>query len=690
MIFRHKFGKPLETGAAVNFDGVEIADDEAVEYFTVEKGGGIRFRRRLGEDTAVYGLGENVRGINKRGWRYVSYCSDDPMHTEDKQSLYGAHNFIVVDEEKPFGVFVDIPGRVAFDVCADKYDVLEIIAEDDNLYFYEITGDSISDIVRSFRAMIGKSYVPPLWAFGYQQCRWSYPTEDSVREVAREYKRAGIPIDAVYLDIDYMEQYKDFTVDKERFPDLKALAEEMKEEGVHLVPIIDAGVKIEKGYDVYEEGAANGYFCKDESGDDYVTAVWPGKTHFPDFLNTEARRWFGLKYKRLTDMGIDGFWNDMNEPAIFYSEKGLERVWTTLDAVKEQGNIGMSGFFAVRDAFGGLMNSERDYRAMYHNMDGETVCHHRVHNLYGYNMTRSAAEALDEIRPDERTLLFSRASYIGMHRYGGIWTGDNQSWWSHILMNLKMLPSLNMCGFLYTGADLGGFGGNTTRDLLLRWLALGIFTPLMRNHSALGTRNQECYRFENSDDFKGLISLRYRLIPYLYSEFNKSNERGDMMFRPLAFDYHGDKRARGVEDQLMLGGELMIAPVYEQNARGRYVYLPEDMLFVLFDGADRFEAKRLEKGDHYIEVGLNQVPVFIRRNRLLPLCRAAQTTSALDRNTLELIGWTNGAAEYELYTDDGISKPVKGKKLVRLRAENGSVGSDDDSIAVSDGGVIFE
>ncbi|MGN0498618.1 MAG: TIM-barrel domain-containing protein [Acutalibacteraceae bacterium] len=688
MIFRYKFGEPIETGAVVDFGGVNDSTSGDLRFFTLAQGEGLRFKRELAQGVAVYGLGEAIRGINKRGWRYESFCSDDPIHSEDKKSLYGAHNFIVVDEEQPFGVFVDIPGRVDFDICAESFDTLEIAAEDSNLYFYEITGESIRDIVRQFRKMIGKSYTPPLWAFGYQQCRWSYPDEASVRAVAKGYKDADIPLDSIYLDIDYMERFKDFTVDGEKFPDLPALAAELKSEGIHLVPIIDAGVKIEDGYDIYEEGVEKGHFCKDENGENYVTAVWPGKTMFPDFLNSEARHWFGMKYKRLTDMGIDGFWNDMNEPAIFYSEKGLDRAWEYVQNQKGKA-LDVNNFFDLRDAFGKLSNSTEDYKAMYHDMDGKKVCHYKVHNLYGYNMTKSAAEALDEIRPNKRTLLFSRASYIGMHRFGGIWMGDNQSWWSHILLNLKMLPSLNMCGFLYTGADLGGFGGNCTRDLLMRWLALGIFSPLMRNHAALGTRAQECYNFEKPEEFREIIKLRYRLVPYLYSEFNKANDSCDMMFRPLAFDYHDDKIARSIEDQLMLGDEIMIAPVYEQNAIGRYVYLPEDMLLVLFDTAESYTLIKLNKGHHFIEISLNQVPIFIKKNRLLPLCRPSANTEQLSLDEIELFGWIDAKAEYELYTDDGISKQNKSERVIKLSAENGRVLSDSDSMQVSDGGVIF-
>ena len=251
-------------------------------------------------------------------------------------------------------------------------------------------------------------------------------------------------------------------------------------------------------------------------------------------------------------------------------------------------------------------------------------------------MTRAAGEYFAKEFGEEKILMFSRASYIGAHRSSGIWFGDNHSWWSHILLNLKMLPSANMCGFLYCGADLGGFNENATRDLVLRFLALGVFTPLMRNHAALGTRDQECYNFENSEDFKDIIEVRYRLIPYLYSIFRKASEENDMIFKPLSFDYPDDKLARECETQLMLGDECMICPVYEQNVSGRYVYLPEDMTFVKLSGTKVFTEK-MTKGMHYIDVALNEVPLFIKKGKQLSLCKPAMRTALLDLENIEYL-----------------------------------------------------
>lgn len=649
MTKKYTYGSPFFTGAVVKDLATEATP---IPYFKVCLEDGISFEYRMNDRDIVYGLGEASRGINKRGYVYDSYCSDDFCHLETTRSLYGAHNFILIEGEQTFGAFFDYPTKITFDIGFTKADTLKVFCNKADIDVYIIEGDSPLEIVKSFRELIGKSYIPPRWAMGYMQSRWSYYTSDAVREVAKNYRKEDIPLDAIFLDIDYMEDYKDFTVSSERFGDLPQLIEEMKEEGIRLVPIIDAGVKIEDGYDIYEEGLEKGYYCVDKDGKPFKAGVWPGLTHFPDFLNEEAGLWFGLKYKALTDLGIEGFWNDMNEPAIFYSENGINRFYEKLSEITN-GDKSVDNYNKIKDIVNSLQNSQEDYNSIYHNVNGKLIKHNDIHNMYGYKMTECTAKALEKLRPDERTLLFSRASYVGMHRCAGIWTGDNFSWWSHILLELKQLPALNMCGFLYVGADLGGFGNNASRDLVLRWLGLGIFTPLMRNHAALCTRDQECYQFENPEDFKNIIDLRYRLIPYLYSEFLKCAVEDKMFFKPLGFEYKDDEMARNCEDQLFVGEELMIAPIYTQNAIGRYVYLPEDMMSVRLKAGGELEFAEMAKGHHFVEIPLNEVVFFIRSGKCIPLCEPALSTDSLDMDNLTLIGFDG--ASYELYTDDGMS-----------------------------------
>lgn len=648
MIQKYIYGDPIETDAVIK----EIPTSEGhPSYGTISTQDGFSFTYIMQPEDIVYGLGESNRGINKRGFLYVSNCTDEPNHTEDKQSLYGAHNFIIVDGiNHSFGLFVDYPTNLTFDIGYTRQDTLSITCADADLKLYVIDGSDAYDITRQFRHIIGRSYIPPRFAFGFGQSRWGYEKPEDFRKVVSEHRKAHVPLDMVYMDIDYMDGYKDFTVNTEAFPDFKGFVDEMKEDHIHLVPIIDAGVKIEEGYDAYEEGLAGDYFCKKEDGSNFEAAVWPGLTHFPDVLNPAARAWFGQKYDSLLSQGIDAFWNDMNEPAIFYTPEGMaEKQKITKELLSGDSKYPPVAIFYLMS--GNDISS--DYARMYHKIDGKLVCHNKVHNLFGYNMTRAASEAFAKLVPDRRILLFSRSSYIGMHRYGGIWTGDNKSWWSHILLCLKMLPGLNMCGFLYVGCDLGGFGENTTRDLLLRFLALGVFTPLMRNHSATRTREQEFYQFEDPQDFAAVIGVRYRLLPYLYSEYMKAALGDDLYFKPLAFTYSDDAVARQIEDQLMLGNEIMIAPVYTQNAAGRPVYLPEEMIFVKFLADGTILRETWEKGWHFAEVALNEVPLFIRKDHKIPVVDVAEYVDAIDMTTLQYIGYTD--ADYALYTDDGIT-----------------------------------
>ena len=677
MVKKYVFGKPFETYAVVNKENIlETSESERRNFFDkavidialepyggitwdrpddADEGNAMQYRVEMSDSIVVYGLGENVRGINKRGWVYESKCSDDPNHTESKRSLYGAHNFIIIADidhpEKSKGLFIDYPGRVIFDIGYLDKNELVITVCNENFTAYEITSekDSESDesrnylysIVRQFRHIIGKSYIPPRWAFGYQQCRWSYMSADEVSDVVDNYRKRNIPIDAVYLDIDYMERYKDFTVNNETFPEFAGFVKEMHDKHIHLVPIIDAGVKIEDGYDTYEEGKRNGYFCKEADGGDFVAGVWPGRVHFPDVLNADARKWFGHGYKVFLDVGIDGFWNDMNEPAIFYSEKHLKEVFDKIDEYKGR-NLDIQSFSEFKGNVEGISNNLGDYERFYHRAtqpEGEVVVRHdHVHNLYGYNMTRAASESFKELAPDKDILMFSRASYIGMHRYGGIWTGDNHSWWSHILLCLKMLPSLNMCGFMYVGSDIGGFNDNTTEELLMRWMGLGVFVPLMRNHAAAGTRYQELYRFTDTDAFKNIVNIRYALIPYLWDAYKKAVEDETLMYKPLGFEHPDDKVAVATEDQLYVGDDIMICPVYTQNAIGRYVYLPEPMTMVRMKSSDEYALEKYDAGHYFVEIAAQEIVFFIRDGHEIPLYKSAEYADAVFENECVWVG----------------------------------------------------
>ena len=661
MIQRFSFGHPFPTQSVV----LSLPAESGPVPFLTPDGSGWRFT--LSEQAAVYGLGEMPRGINKRGWHYITNNTDESRHSEDKLSFYGAHNFLLVrDGSTCFGLFVDFPGKVYYDIGYTRHDLFSFHTETPDYDLYLLSGGNENAVCKEFRTLIGRSYIPPKWAFGLAQSRWGYKTEEDVREVARQYKEHDLPLDMICMDIDYMQDYADFTVNKERFPDLAKLSADLKAQGIRLVPIIDAGVRIDPNDPTCTEGVEKGYFCKKADGTPFVAAVWPGKAYFADFLRPEVREWFGHKYKALTDCGIEGFWNDMNEPSLFYSPERLRAFLNDMAALREKDNIEQEEFFPrVIGGAMGLMNSPADYASFYHEVDGQKVRHDQVHNLYGGSMTRAAGEAFADLRPGQRTLLYSRSSFIGSHRYGGIWLGDNNSSWAQLLANIQMMPSVQMCGFLYSGADLCGFSSDTTPDLALRWLEFGLLTPLMRNHSAVGTRMQEYYRFpEVLPAVRNMIRLRYALLPYLYSEFMKAALENTSYFRPLAFDYPDDPDAREVEDQLLLGEGLMAAPVYVQNAHGRHVYLPEPMKLLRLRAVDDYDEEILPAGHHYIRCALDEMLLFLRPGHIIPVAQPANNTSELDDASLTLWSFLpdGESAEYRMYRDDGVTTEYEKKE----------------------------
>ena len=661
MIQRFSFGHPFPTQSVV----LSLPAESGPVPFLTPDGSG--WQLTLSEQAAVYGLGEMPRGINKRGWHYITNNTDESRHSEDKLSFYGAHNFLLVrDGSTCFGLFVDFPGKVYYDIGYTRHDLFSFHTETPDYDLYLLSGGNENAICKEFRALIGRSYIPPKWAFGLAQSRWGYKTEEDVREVARQYKEHDLPLDMICMDIEYMQDYADFTVNKERFPDLTKLSADLKAQGIRLVPIIDAGVRVDPNDSTCTEGLEKGYFCKKADGTPFVAAVWPGKAYFADFLRPEVREWFGHKYKALTDCGIEGFWNDMNEPSLFYSPERLRAFLNDMAALREKDNIEQEEFFPrVVGGAMGLMNSPADYASFYHEVDGQKVRHDQVHNLYGGSMTRAAGEAFADLRPGQRTLLYSRSSFIGSHRYGGIWLGDNNSSWAQLLANIQMMPSVQMCGFLYSGADLCGFSSDTTPDLALRWLEFGLLTPLMRNHSAVGTRMQEYYRFpEVLPAVRNMIRLRYALLPYLYSEFMKAALENTSYFRPLAFDYPDDPDAREVEDQLLLGEGLMAAPVYVQNAHGRHVYLPEPMKLLRLRAVDDYDEEILPAGHHYIRCALDEVLLFLRPGHIVPVAQPANNTSELDDASLTLWSFLpdGESAEYRMYRDDGVTTEYEKKE----------------------------
>ncbi|KAF2955673.1 TIM-barrel domain-containing protein [Marinitoga sp. 38H-ov] len=666
----YRFGIPFETDATVfNKKDLAFEDCEKIVYFTLnKKENKTILSLKLNTKDRVYGLGETLGPLNKRGKVYRLYATDDPVHTPEKDSLYGSHPFIIISNK--FGFFIDYPGEIIFDICYTKFDEMKIEINSNNFDLYIFDTKNDIEIIQEYLKLTGKPYIPPKWAFGYQQCRWSYPDAKTIQEIAYTFRGKNIPCDAIYMDIDYMENYKVFTVDSNKFPNFPEFVSNMKKLGFNLVPIIDPGVKIEDGYDVYEEGVKNGYFCKDKNNEYFVATVWPGYTHFPDFLNPEVREWWGEKYKLFTDLGITGFWNDMNEPSIFFVPKTLKEYLKKVDELKEK-EVGLE-FFMIKDEAINLSNRREYYKSFYHNTPQGIYSNDELHNLYGYYMTKATVEGFEKIIPNKRYLLLSRSSYAGHHRIATIWMGDNMSWWEHMLVNIRMLQSLNLSGFFYTGADIGGFGANSSPELVVRWMQLGVFSPLYRNHSALGTRHQEPWAFDEyiEDILRNTIKLRYALIPYLYSEFFRSIDNLTPFISPL-FLYFDDEISKDIEDQFMVGASIMATPIIQPNANGRFVHLPENKW--LYWKASKHNSRNIKvynPGEYYIEANIDEVPIFIRENSLIALNEEEiNYVNEKQITDLTVIGFVTDSAEFIYFEDDGETYDFNNGRFAKIKIQ---------------------
>lgn len=566
----------------------------------------------LDEADCIYGLGDKTGVLNKREYEYEMWNSDIPAPHEDNfKSLYKSVPFmIVLKENAVYGVFFDNHGKSAFDLGKEYGDRIGYHAEDGMMDYYVITGENMAEVIGGYTWLTGRVPLPMRWTLGYHQCRWSYKTEAEVRQLAADFRRYEIPCDAIYFDIDYMDGYRVFTWNKENFSDSDQLIADLKEQGFQAVTIIDPGVKKDEDYYVYREGIEQNYFAKDTNGDVYINAVWPGDSAFPDFGRQEVRDWWGEKHQFLLDKGIMGVWNDMNEPASFNGPLPDDVVFSEEDEVTD---------------------------------------HKWMHNVYGHNMSRATYQGLRKLS-DKRPFVITRACYSGTQKYATVWTGDNNSLWTHLRMAIPQLCNLGMSGYPFAGTDIGGFGSDTTGELLVRWYQVGCFSTLFRNHSAMGTRRQEPWLFgkEKLDIIRRYVELRYELIPYFYDLFHEHLSTGLPVMRPLVLEYEKDVNTHNMNDEFMIGSEILVAPVIEQGATKRLVYLPEGEWF------DYWTKERIAGGQYIIrDAPLDTCPVYVKAGAILPKYPVEAYIGTKEQKKLILEVYA-GNGEYEHYQDDGL------------------------------------
>jgi alpha-glucosidase len=597
--------------------GMGFSRRPGADVFTQPLGPSPRLYKRREEGERYFGCGERTSGLEKTGSYQVFWNVDPPLgHTASFNNLYSSIPFTLsMTNGCAHGLFFDNTHRVEFDLALEDEGRSYYGAEGGSLVYYVFCGPTPAEVLRSYTELTGRTPMPPLWSLGNQQCRYSYMDAAEVREVARGFREHDIPCDVIYLDIHYMDGYRVFTWNEERFPEPERLTSDLREEGFRVVTIVDPGVKADENYRVYAEGRERDLFCKTNDGEDYHNAVWPGVCAFPDFTSSETREWWGESHRALLDRGVAGIWCDMNEPALFIPR-------------------------------GATMPGD-----VVHPGDEDPRLHAQIHNTYGSLMARAVREGLLKLRPDERPFVITRAGYAGLQRHALQWTGDNSSWWEHLWMSMPQLQNLGLSGVAWSGVDVGGFGGDANGELLARWTEFGAFQPFCRNHSTLGTRRQEPWVFGEpyTSVCRAMLKLRQRLIPYLYTLFEGCHRTGAPILRPLLFEYPEDETTYTADDEFLLGDALLVAPITRPGIEHRHVYLPRGCWFHYWTG-ERFDGPA-----HVLaHAPLGKPPLYVRANTAVPMGPEMAHTGerAVDPLTL-LLYPAEGADESSFYEDAG-------------------------------------
>ncbi len=562
-------------------------------------------------DEKFYGLGDKTGFLNKRDYEYENWNSDIPQaHNDAYRALYKSIPFLItLKKNGVYGLFFDNTYKSYVNLGKENQAYYYYGAENGNLDYYFIAGDSMPEVVSGYTYLTGTTPLPQLWTLGYHQSRWGYDSADCIKKVASKYRELQIPCDTMHFDIDYMDGYRVFTWNEKDYGKPGEAVKELKDDGFKTVCIIDPGVKLDPGYDKYEEGIAGDYFAKTKEGEVYVNAVWPGDAVYPDFGKKEVRRWWADNQKFLTDMGVAGVWNDMNEPASFRGELPQDVVFT--------------------------------------DEDRETT-HAAMHNVYGHLMSKATYEGLKQ-QTGKRPFVITRACYAGSQKYTTVWTGDNQSLWSHLQMAVPQLCNLGLSGMAFAGTDVGGFGADCTAELLCRWVQIGIFSPLFRNHSSNGSIYQEPWQFgeKTVNIYRKFVELRYRLLPYLYDLFYECERTGLPVMRPLVLHYEQDGNTWNLNDEFLVGENLLVAPVLEQGQTHRMVYLPEGKWYDFFTG------KEYEGGNYYlVDAPLDTCPIFAKAGSIIPTYELMQYVGEKPYDTLKMLVFP-GEGSYVHYQDNG-------------------------------------
>ncbi|MGB8705389.1 MAG: glycoside hydrolase family 31 protein, partial [Gillisia sp.] len=609
--------KDLRTGM-YDLENNPILEDELGFHWeeSFEFGGNfVKMTKTSPDGENFFGLGDKPTNFNLKGKRLSLWNTDQYAFGKDEVELYKAVPFYIgLKKNSSYGIFFDNSFKTHFDFCNERRHITSFWADGGEMNYYFIYGPQMADVVTSYTDLTGKPELPPMWALGYHQSKWSYYPEQKVKEIATKFRELQFPCDALYLDIDYMDEFRCFTWNKEYFPDPKQMVSDLENEGFKTVAIIDPGIKIDPEYEIYKEGLENDFFCKRADGPYMQGKVWPGECYFPDFTNPKVREWWSGLYKELIgEIGVKGIWNDMNEPAV------MEVPGKTFPL---------------------------DVR---HEYEGNRCSHRKAHNVYGMQMARATYEGVKKYNFPKRPFVITRANYSGGQRYTSTWTGDNVASWEHLWLANVQIQRLCLSGMSFAGTDIGGFAEQPSGELYTRWIQLGVFHPFCRTHSSGDHGEQEPWFFgdEVLEITRKFVELRYQLLPYLYTAFHQYIEEGIPILKPLVYIDQEDVQTHYRADEFVYGNQILVCPIQEPNVQGRRMYIPRGRWYNYWNDAPVTGGKEM-----WVDAPLDTVPLFIKEGAIIPKYPVQQFVDEKPIEEIKLEVYFKEGKENSLFYED--------------------------------------
>lgn len=606
-------------------------------YYEREDGIGVGSFKRIEDSDHFYGFGEKTGSLDKRGERLVMDNHDMP-YSHNADPLYQAHPYYInIRKGIAHAIFFDNISRTTFDMEKTYEGACYFKAESGDLNYYFIYGPGLDKVLERYTGLTGRMEMPPKWAIGYHQCRYSYKNEKQIKQITEKFRKHKIPCDVIWYDIHYMDGYRCFTFNKKRFPDPAGFNKVLDSKGFKTVTIVDPGIKVDENYRIYQELKENNYYTKREDGNMSKGYVWPGVTTFPDFTLNEVQDWWAEKHKFYFDRNLDGIWNDMNEPALSINP---------------------------------LFSWPLHVNDMYLDDHGRNTHISQCRNIYALCEAKATWKGFKKHKPNARPFILTRSGYAGVQRYAAIWTGDNWSNWFNINLANRMCLNLSLSGQSFVGEDIGGHMSIKKmlfkirdEEMFIRWIQSGSFHPFCRVHTTKWTPSQDPFSYGDKAQkiSQKYIEFRYALLPYWYTLFREYCESGKPIMRPLFYHSPDDEMChhKRYENQFFLGRDMLIVPIGEPSCTEIEVYLPEDK-WINYWTSKQYGGRKI----HKIPVALNDIPVFIRKGAIIPMQEVLQYTDEKPIETIELRifkGNVGVTRTLKLYEDDGVSMDYKKK-----------------------------